>query len=81
MTPLVIAAWAPAKRVSPVQRQLGTDAANALIEDAIIRAATILVSRDVWRLTVAGDEVPMPRCHDAASVTLRIGGGIDPGVP
>ncbi len=54
--PVVMAASAPPEKATAVQRQLGQDAAGALVEDVSAHIGAGLVFRDVRRLAVAGGE-------------------------
>jgi len=80
-TPIVIAASAPPDKVAEVQRQLGRDAAGALIEQAFAGIAEDLVARGVRRLVVAGGETAGAVVSRLGVRSLRIGAEIDPGVP
>jgi 3-dehydrotetronate 4-kinase len=80
-TPTVIAASAPPKKGATVQRQLGRDAADVLIEGAIVRIAMGLASCDVRRLVVASGGTSGAVASQLSVRSLRIGGEINPGMP
>ncbi len=79
--PLLIAASAPPDQVAALQRQLGREAAGALIESALAAIAEALVGLGVRRLVVAGGETAGAVVTRLGVRSLRIGGEIDPGVP
>jgi uncharacterized protein YgbK (DUF1537 family) len=80
-TPVVIAASAPPEQVAALQRQVGRDAAGALVESALADIAETLVARGVRRLVVAGGETSGAVVTRLGVQSLRIGAQIDPGVP
>jgi len=80
-TPVVIAASAPPEMVATVQKELGRDAAGALIEAALAETAAGLVAAGVRRLAVAGGETAGAVVQRLGVRSLRIGAEIDPGVP
>jgi uncharacterized protein YgbK (DUF1537 family) len=80
--PVVIAASAPPDKVAAIQAALGgSDAAGALLEDAMARIAEGLVARGVRRMVVAGGETAGAVATRLGVRRLRIGAEIDPGVP
>jgi uncharacterized protein YgbK (DUF1537 family) len=81
VTPVVIAASAPPDQVRAVQARLGTEAASALIEEALARTAEGLVAQGARRLVVAGGETSGAVVARLGVQALRIGPAIDPGVP
>ena len=80
-SPVVIAASAPPEKVAALQRQLGRDAAGALVEHTLAAIAEALVARGVRRLVVAGGETSGAVVTRLGVRSLRIGREIDPGVP
>lgn len=79
--PVVIAASAAPDAVAALQARLGRAAAGALVEDALARIATGLVSRGVRRLVAAGGETSGAVVSALGVRSLRIGDEIAPGVP
>jgi 3-dehydrotetronate 4-kinase len=79
--PLLVYATASAAALQQVQAALGAERAGALVEQALARVATGLVSARVGRLVVAGGETS-GACVGALGIeSLQIGAQIDPGVP
>ncbi|MBR0656174.1 3-oxo-tetronate kinase [Plastoroseomonas arctica] len=79
--PIVIAASASPDRVEALQKQLGRDAAGALIETTLANIAEAIVARGTGRLLVAGGETSGAVVLRLGVTALRIGPEIDPGVP
>jgi 3-dehydrotetronate 4-kinase len=79
--PVLIYATSSPQEVKSVQRELGTERAGALVEEAFAAIGKGLVSTGVRKLIVAGGETAgaVVRALDIRS--LRIGPQIDPGVP
>lgn len=79
--PVLIYSSADPSAVKSVQRQLGIDAAGALVERTLAAIARGLVMRGVRQLIVAGGETS-GACINALNITqMQIGPQIDPGVP
>jgi uncharacterized protein YgbK (DUF1537 family) len=79
--PVLVHATAPPDAVRAVQAQLGAERAGALVEDALARIATGLVTAGVGQLVVAGGETSGACVKALGIAQLRIGAQIDPGVP
>jgi 3-dehydrotetronate 4-kinase len=79
--PILIYATSAPEEVKSVQRELGTERAGALVEEAFAGIGERLVMSGVRKLIVAGGETAgaVVRALDIRS--LRIGPQIDPGVP
>lgn len=79
--PVLLYSTADPGAVKAVQRQLGVEAAGALVEHTLARIARGLVERGVRCLIVAGGETS-GACVQALEVAqMQIGPQIDPGVP
>jgi uncharacterized protein YgbK (DUF1537 family) len=79
--PVLVYSTAEPERVRAVQAGLGTQAAGALVEQALARIARGLVERGARRLVVAGGETSGAVVQALGIERLRIGAQIDPGVP
>ncbi len=79
--PVVIAASAPPERVAALQAQLGRDAADALLEQALAGIAEALLRLGVRRLIAAGSDTAAAVARRLQLRSLRVGAAIDPGVP
>lgn len=79
--PLLVYSTAEPEQVRALQERLGTEAAGALIEQALARVAQGLVARGVRQLVVAGGETAGAVAQALALRSMRIGPQIDPGVP
>lgn len=79
--PVLVYSTATADQVAATQARLGTDAAGAMIEQALARIAVALVESGVGRLIVAGGETSGACVQALALQQLRIGPQIDVGVP
>ncbi len=79
--PVLIYATAPPEEVKAAQAELGTEAAGALVENALAAIARGLVELGVGRLIVAGGETSGAVVKALGVKGLRIGPEIDPGVP
>ena len=80
-SPVLVYSTAVPAAVQEVQRELGADAAGALVEHALAGIARGLVAAGVRQLVVAGGETS-GACVQALGITqMKIGGQIDPGVP
>lgn len=79
--PLVISTSAPPDRVAALHRQLGRDAASAMLEGVLADIAEGLVQCGVRRLLVAGGETSGAIVGRLGVRRLRIGAEIEPGVP
>lgn len=80
-TPLLVYSTAEPARVRALQQRLGTEAAGALIEQALARVAQGLIARGVRQLVVAGGETAGAVAQALALQSMTIGPQIDPGVP
>jgi uncharacterized protein YgbK (DUF1537 family) len=79
--PVLVHSTADPARVAAVQRQLGAQAAGALIETALAAIALGLVDQGVRQLVVAGGETA-GACVQALGIQrMQIGPQVDPGVP
>ena len=79
--PVLIYSSADPGAVKSTQKQLGVEAAGALVERSLAAIARGLVERGVRQLVVAGGETS-GACINALNITqLKIGTQIDPGVP
>ena len=79
--PVLVYTTAHSDTLQAVQRQLGADAAGALVERTLAAIAKGLVARGVGQLIVAGGETS-GACVQALGITqLQIGPQITPGVP
>lgn len=79
--PLLVYSTANTDAVKAAQRQLGVDAAGALVERTLAAIARGLVGLGVRQLVVAGGETS-GACVQALGITqMKIGAQIDPGVP
>jgi uncharacterized protein YgbK (DUF1537 family) len=79
-TVLIYATSAP-EQVKAVQRELGSERAGHLVEQAIGRIASGLHQAGVRRFVVAGGETSGAVVQALDIQLLQIGGQIDPGVP
>jgi uncharacterized protein YgbK (DUF1537 family) len=79
--PVLIYATSAPEEVRSVQRELGSERAGALVEDALARIGKALVGADVRKLIVAGGETAGAVVGALGIRALRIGPQIDPGVP
>jgi 3-dehydrotetronate 4-kinase len=78
---VLIYATSSPQEVKSVQRELGTERAGALVEEAFAAIGKGLVSTGVRKLIVAGGETAGAVVRALAIGSLRIGPQIDPGVP
>lgn len=79
--PVLVYSTADSHAVKAAQRQLGADAAGALVERTLAAVARGLVGLGVRQLVVAGGETS-GACVQALGITqMKIGAQIDPGVP
>jgi uncharacterized protein YgbK (DUF1537 family) len=79
--PVLIYATSVPEDVKSVQRELGSERAGALLEEALARIGKELVTAGVNKLIVAGGETAGAVVGALGIRTLRIGPQIDPGVP
>jgi 3-dehydrotetronate 4-kinase len=79
--PVLIYATSAAEEVRSVQRELGSERAGALVEEAFARIGKRLIGADVRKLIVAGGETAGAVVGALGIRALRIGPQIDPGVP
>ncbi|MBN3728225.1 nucleotide-binding domain containing protein, partial [Burkholderia sp. Ac-20379] len=79
--PVLIYATATPDEVKAVQRQLGVEAAGALVERTLADIARGLQARGVRRFVVAGGETSGAVVQALDVRALQIGAQIDPGVP
>jgi uncharacterized protein YgbK (DUF1537 family) len=79
--PVLIYSTAEAQSVMSVQRQLGGEAAGALVERAMAAIARGLVELGVGQLVVAGGETSGACIQALGMAQMKIGPQIDPGVP
>lgn len=79
--PVLVYATAPADEVASVQRELGAEAAGAIVEAALATIARRLVDDGVRRLICAGGETSGAVVRALGIERLRVGPQIDPGVP
>jgi uncharacterized protein YgbK (DUF1537 family) len=79
--PVLIYATSAPQEVKAVQRELGTERAGALVEDALAGIGKGLVTAGVRKLVVAGGETAGAVVGALGVRSLRIGPQIDPGVP
>ncbi|MDT4933285.1 MAG: 3-dehydrotetronate 4-kinase, partial [Pseudonocardiales bacterium] len=79
--PVLVSASAPPEVVAQAQRELGTDRAAQLVEDALASIAAGLLELGVTRLVVAGGETSGAVVNRLGIGEVRIGPAIAPGVP
>ena len=79
--PVLIYSTTAPEQVQAVQQALGREQAGMLVEQALGRIASELVSRGVRRLVVAGGETAGAVVTALGVSGLRVGAEIDPGVP
>jgi 3-dehydrotetronate 4-kinase len=79
--PVLIYATSAPQEVKSVQRELGSERAGALIEEALAGIGKGLVTAGVRKLIVAGGETAGAVVGALGIRGLRIGPQIDPGVP
>ena len=79
--PVLVYSTAESDAVKAVQRQIGVEAAGAMVERTLAAIAVALVTLGVGQLVVAGGETS-GACVQALDITqMQIGPQIDPGVP
>ena len=79
--PVLVYSTAESDAVKAVQRQIGVEAAGAMVERTLAAIAVGLVTLGVGQLVVAGGETS-GACVQALDITqMQIGPQIDPGVP
>ena len=79
--PVLVYSTAQSDAVKAVQRQIGVEAAGAMVERTLAAIAVGLVTLGVGQLVVAGGETS-GACVQALDITqMQIGPQIDPGVP
>ena len=79
--PVLVYSTAQSDAVKAVQRQIGVEAAGAMVERTLAAIAVALVTLGVGQLVVAGGETS-GACVQALDITqMQIGPQIDPGVP
>jgi uncharacterized protein YgbK (DUF1537 family) len=79
--PVLVYATSSPDEVKAVQRELGSERAGALVEEALAQIGKGLVKAGVRKLVVAGGETAGAVVGALGIRSLRIGPQIDPGVP
>ncbi|TWT43109.1 3-oxo-tetronate kinase [Botrimarina hoheduenensis] len=79
--PVMVYSTADLAAVGAAQRELGVEAASAMLEDTLARVAAGLVEKGVRRLVLAGGETSGAVIRELGVEAVRIGPEIAPGVP